>query len=86
MDQRRFERRSSTALCEVTHPSFGTIEFKVKDVSDGGVFLYTGNHIAPPVGTVVKVRLKRHTGLINEEPVDMRVVHQQTAGIGLMFV
>ena len=86
MDQRRFERRSSAALCKLFHPSLGIIELKVRDISDGGLFLYTGHHIAPPVGTVVKVTIKRHSGVVNEEPVDMRVVHQQAAGIGLMFI
>ena len=86
IEQRKFERSSSAALCEITHPSLGTIELKVRDLSDGGAFVFTGNHIAPPVGTVVKVRIKRHSGVINDEPVDMRVVHQQAGGIGLMFI
>jgi hypothetical protein len=86
IEQRKFERSSSAALCEVTHPSFGTIELKVKDLSDGGVFVFMGNHIAPPIGTVVKVRIKRYSGVINDEPVDMRVVHHQAGGLGLMFI
>lgn len=85
-DQRRFTRTSIETLVEISHPSFGVLELKAKDLSDGGVFVFTGNHISPPVGTVVKTRLKRHTGVINEEPVDMQVVHHQTGGIGLMFI
>ena len=86
VEQRKFERRSSADSCEVMHPSFGCISLKVRDLSDGGAFVFTGNHIAPPVGTVVKVRIKRLTGVINQEPVDMRVVHHQPGGFGLMFI
>jgi hypothetical protein len=86
IEQRKFERSSSAALCEVVHPSFGSLEFKVRDLSDGGAFVYSGHHIAPPVGTVVKVVIKRYSGVINEEPVDMRVVHHQSGGFGMMFI
>ncbi len=85
-EQRRFERSSSAAMVEVSHPSFGMIELKARDLSDGGIFVFLGNHIAPPVGTVVKTVIKRHTGVINAEPIDMRVVHHQGGGMGLMFV
>ncbi len=85
-EQRRNMRDSSQALVEISHPSFGMIELKARDLSDGGVFVMLGNHIAPPVGTVVKARIKRHTGIINQEPIDMQVVHHQAGGMGLMFV
>ncbi len=85
-DQRKNMRGVSEALVEISHPSFGMIELKAKDLSDGGVFVFLGNHIAPPVGTVVKARIKRHTGVINVEPVDMQVVHMHSGGMGLMFV
>ena len=85
-EQRKYMRDSSVAQVEISHPSFGMIDLKAKDLSDGGVFVFLGSHIVPPVGTVVKARIKRHTGVINEEPVDMRVVHHLSGGMGLMFV
>jgi PilZ domain len=85
-EQRRYIRTSSSAMVEISHPSFGTIELKAKDLSDGGVFVYLGHHIAPPTGTVVKTRIKRHSGMINDEPIDMRVVHHSSGGVGLMFI
>lgn len=85
-DQRRFSRANIETIVEISHPSFGMIELKAKDISDGGVFVFLGNHLAPPIGTVVKTRLKRHTGVINEEPIDMQVVHHQSGGMGLMFI
>lgn len=85
-EQRKYMRASSQAQVELSHPSFGMIELKAKDLSDGGLFVFLGQHIAPPIGTVVKVRIKRHTGIINIEPVDMQVVHHLSGGMGLMFV
>ena len=85
-EQRHYVRRPSGALVEMHHPSFGTIEIKARDLSDGGIFALMGNYQAPPVGTTVMVRIKRYTGVINQEPIAMRVVHQQTGGIGLAFI
>lgn len=85
-EQRRFLRTASEALVEITHPSIGRMEFRAKDLSEGGVFVHLGNCIALPVGTVVQARIKRHTGLINTDPVDMQVVHHQGGGMGLKFL
>ena len=85
-EQRRFMRTSSEALVEITHPSIGMMELRARDLSEGGVFVHLGNHIAPPVGTVVKARIKRHTGVINAEPIDMLVIHHQGGGMGLKFL
>lgn len=85
-EQRKYQRTSSTALVEINHPSIGKMELKARDLSDGGVFVHLGHHIALPVGTVVQVRIKRHTGLINEEPVDMQVIHCHSGGMGLSFI
>lgn len=85
-EQRRYMRTSSEALVEITHPSLGMMELRARDLSEGGIFVLLGNQIAPPVGTVVKARIKRHTGLINENPVDMEVVHHQGGGMGLKFI
>jgi len=85
-EQRRFSRTASSALVEMHHPSFGTIEVKARDLSDGGIFVIMGNHPAPPVGTLLQVRIKRYTGVINQDPIPMRVVHQQPGGVGLVFV
>lgn len=85
-EQRRYLRTSSEALVEITHPSLGQMELRARDLSEGGIFVHLGHHIAPPVGTVVKARIKRHTGLINENPVDMEIVHHQDGGMGLKFI
>lgn len=85
-EQRRHPRTASAAVVEMHHPSFGVIEVKARDLSEGGIFVLMGNHIPPPPGTVVQVRIKRYTGVINQQPVAMRVVHRQQDGIGLSFI
>ena len=86
LEQRRFMRTASEALVEISHPSMGVIELKARDLSEGGVFVHMGIHSPLPVGTIVKARIKRYTGVLNAEPVDMQVVHQQDGGMGLKFV
>lgn len=85
-EQRHYIRTASSALVEIIHPTLGLMEMRAKDLSDGGVFVITGNHSPLPVGTEVRVRIKRLTGVINREPVAMKVVHHQADGMGLMFV
>jgi hypothetical protein len=85
-EQRKYLRASSGVQVEIIHPSVGIIEFKARDLSDGGVFVFLGNNIAIPLGTTVKARIKRFTGTINQEPIDMEVVHHSEGGMGLMFV
>jgi hypothetical protein len=85
-EQRRFVRSPSSALVEMQHPTLGLIEVKARDLSDGGISVLMGNIPAPPLGLVMQVRIKRYTGIINKEPVPMRVVHHQFGCVGLAFV
>ena len=86
VDERRgSERRSTSIRVEMTHPSFGTIIGSTQDISDGGASVKIDNYPVPPVGTVVKVRFVKVVGAVNQEPVDMKVMHQQRNVIGLMF-
>lgn len=84
-EQRRYARVPSTAVVEMQHPVLGMIEVKARDLSDGGIFVTMGNYPTPPLGTTLLVRIKRHTGVINQEPVLMRVVHHHGGGVGLAF-
>ncbi len=86
VEQRRHIRVPSSAVIEMQHPVLGLIEVKARDLSDGGIYALMGNYPAPPMGTELLVRIKRYTGTINQEPVRMRVVHQQAGGVGLTFM
>lgn len=85
-EQRLHSRTASAASVQLIHPALGCIEVKARDLSDGGIFVLMGNHVSPPVGTLLRVRIKRFTGAINQEPVSMRVVHHQSGGVGLAFI
>ncbi len=86
-EHRRYMRTSSDAQVLMSHPGFGTINVKARDVSDGGISVTMGIHVSPPVGTVVDVIIKRHTGALNADPIPMEVRHVQPGGIvGLAFI
>jgi len=84
-ERRRFERSATSIRVEMTHPAFGTIVGFARDISDGGASVIIEDQTNPPVGTVVNVQFKKIVGRINEEPVPMRVMHQQRNVVGLMF-
>ena len=87
IEKRCFLRTQSDAQVQMMHPSFGMITVKARDLSDDGICVDMGNHIAPPVGTLLDVIIKRHTGTLNHEPVKMQVRHVQASGlVGLQFV
>ena len=85
-NRRRYMRHQSDASVVMSHQAFGSITVKARDLSDGGICVEMGHHSAPPVGTVVDVVIKRHTGALNSNPVSMIVRHVQPGGIvGLQF-
>ena len=85
-ERRKYERKSSSVKVEMRHPSFGTIVGSATDISDGGARVKLENHVAPPVGTQVDVIFRKMIGLINEEPVAMKVMHSSRSSVGLMFM
>lgn len=85
-ERRRFERKPTSIRVEMVHPAFGTIIGFARDISDGGASVMIENQPNPPVGTVVDVQFKKMVGAINEDPVPMRVMHQNRNVVGLMFM
>ena len=87
IENRAFMRTTSSALVEMRHASFGSMTVRARDLSDGGISVDMRQHIVPPVGTILDVIIRRHTGVINAEPVKMELRHVQSSGIvGLKFV
>jgi len=86
INRRQHERSSQPVQVEMFHEAFGRIKVTADNISDGGIFVLMEHHVVPPVGTVVKVKMKRFTGAINEEAVDMIVVHRLGRGLGLKFI
>jgi hypothetical protein len=84
-DRRSTERKSTFIRVEIMHPSIGTIIGSTRDISDGGASVKIENHPIPPLGTSVKVKFIKMSGTVNQEPVDMKVMHHMRNTIGLMF-
>ena len=84
-DRRRYERKVAAIRVEINHPSIGTMIGSTQDISDGGASVKIEGHTVPPLGTEVMVRFIKVVGVINQEPVKMKVVYQQRHTIGLMF-
>ncbi|MCW8931958.1 MAG: PilZ domain-containing protein [Gammaproteobacteria bacterium] len=83
-DQRQHVRTKLTSSVKLIHPDTGTIEVKTLDISDGGIYLLSGNSELPPVGSEVKVQL---IDTPFEAPVlDMVIVRLAQNGIGLKFL
>jgi c-di-GMP-binding flagellar brake protein YcgR len=85
-ERRRFSRTSADIRVELSHPSFGTLIGVTRDISDGGAQVVLDSSQSPPVGTVVQVLFKRVVGVLNADPVAMKVVHSHKNVLGLMFV
>ncbi|GAB2190724.1 PilZ domain-containing protein [Sessilibacter sp. MAH2] len=84
-ERRRFERRPTSIRVELTHPTFGTMVGYAKDISDGGASVMLDVDVKPPVGTEVSVVFRKVSGVVNDNPVKMKVMHQQRNIVGLMF-
>lgn len=84
-ERRRFERRPTSIRVEISHQAFGKVIGYTRDISDGGASVMLEGDLRPPVGTVVSVVFKKVTGTVNEEPVNMQIMHQHRNIIGLMF-
>lgn len=87
IEHRQYLRTSTDATVLISHPGFGSVTVKARDLSDGGISVDMSHHPRPPVGTIVQVIIKRYTGALNTTPVNMQVRHVQLNGIvGLAFV
>ncbi len=72
---------------EFNHQETGVITLVTKDISDSGVFIKLPVEEHPPIGTVVKVKLKNDFEDGEEPPtLEMKVVRHSNSGIGLEFI
>jgi hypothetical protein len=82
-ERRQHIRTAFDGLVKLMHPSVGELEVNMRDMSDGGVFLLTGNLPDLPVGERVRIQALD----IDDGPVlEAEIVRWETAGIGLMFI
>lgn len=82
-ERRQHIRTAFRAHVKLMHPVAGNCEVEMRDMSDGGVFLFTANRDDYPVGEVVRIQSLD----IEDAPVlSARVMRHEAEGIGLMFI
>jgi len=65
------------------HPSFGSVLVKTRDMSDGGVFLYTAGQVALPAGATVSIQAQ---DMMEDAPiVKAKIIRIEPQGIALQF-
>jgi hypothetical protein len=81
-EKRQYVRTSFPAGIRLTHPSFGTVSVKSRDMSNGGVYVYTAGQVTLPEGSEVIVQAED----IEDAPeVRATVVRVEDGGLALMF-
>jgi len=82
-ERRKYIRTAFDARVRLIHASVGELEVHMRDMSDGGVFLFTADRVALAVGERVNVQALD----IDDAPLlEAEVVRCEAEGIGLMFV
>ncbi len=81
-ERRKHVRTALVADVQLAHAGFGTLDVKMRDLSDGGVFLFTGDRVDLPVGEAVTIRALD----VEDAPLlSARIVRRDSAGIALQF-
>jgi c-di-GMP-binding flagellar brake protein YcgR len=81
-EKRKHVRTAFSARVKLIHPAVGELEVTMRDMSDGGVFLLTGDRADLPMGEREQIQALD----IEEAPVlDAEIVRREATGIGLMF-
>lgn len=84
MDEKRKHIRTAfSANVKFMHASVGELDLKMRDMSDGGVFLFSTDLADLPLGEVVQIQALD----IEDAPLlNAIIVRRETDGIGLQFV
>jgi hypothetical protein len=82
VEKRKHVRTEFCGRVKVMHPQLGSVEVELRDISNGGVFLFTGDQFGLPVGEVVRVQAQD----LEDAPVlSARIVRVEEKGIALLF-
>lgn len=82
-EKRKHIRTEFSGNVRLIHESFGELTVEMRDLSDGGIFLYVQDDVTVPVGTVVEVQSLD----IDDAPVlSAEIVRREARGIALMFI
>lgn len=81
---RQHERTKMRARLKMIHPVVGGLLVYTRDLSDGGLFILSGQHSLPEVGEIIKVQIQ---DVPVEAPIlTAKIVRKTEDGIGVMFL
>ena len=82
-EKRKHIRTEFSGNVKLIHDSFGELTVEMRDLSDGGIFLYVQEDVTLPVGATVQVQSLD----IDEAPIlSAEIVRREARGIALMFL
>ena len=86
VEQRRYPRIQLPLLVELRHPTLGTHRCTARDISEGGVFVYTENPQIKP-GAKVKLTVQNTLGVESQPTptVELEVQRVEPDGLALAF-
>jgi len=82
IEKRQHERTALSVDVRLSHESFGEIDAKTRDLSDGGVYVWTEGILLPPAGSVIQVQVQ---GIPDAAIVPMKIMRKESEGAGLMY-
>lgn len=85
-EQRMHPRIAVPLKVSLTFSEDGQLFAVTRDISDGGIFLVIDQDSMPEVGDIVKVQVQGMGGGETAPWVKMKVVREESDGIGLMIV
>ena len=81
-EKRKHVRTEFSGRVKVMHPQLGSVDVELRDISNGGVFLFTQGQLGLSVGEVVRVQAQD----LEDAPVlSAQIVRVEEKGIALMF-
>ncbi len=82
-EKRKYIRTAFGANVRLMHANIGTLDVEMRDMSDGGVFLFTGDRVDLPVGERVKIQA---LDMEDAPLLEVQIVRRDSEGIALMFI
>lgn len=85
-DQRMHPRIAVPLKVSLSFSEEGQLFAVTRDISDGGIFLVIDRDTMPVIGDIVQVQVQGMGGGEDAPWVKMKVVREESDGIGLMIV
>lgn len=84
IEKRQFERIELPARVKMNHPDLGEVILKIRDLSDGGIYVLCDSCSHLAVGSDVTIQVIHEDA---ETPVvSMKIMRHDSNGMGMMFI